>query len=86
MGVIKPPTVQKKKGWKKKAREEGAVSSGGVVLSGVRRKNREDEDDVVDLQEGETCGIKKKIVLDVCVLNNNTDDVAGPTNRALGGQ
>lgn len=56
------------------------------MVNGVRRKTREDEADNDDLYEGETCGIKKKIGLDVCVLNNHSEEVAGPTNRGLGGQ
>ena len=60
---------QKKKGWKNKAREEGQVNKQEVAISGVRRKCRDGDDDSYELKEGETCGIKKKIVLDIRLAN-----------------
>lgn len=60
-------------------------------MSGERRKWRESEGMEDNLQEGVTCGIKKKIGLDVMSLNHNvevilSDTVASPTNRALDDQ
>lgn len=83
---------QKKKGWKKKAREGGLVSREGLILSGMRRKIRDDEMMENDeLQEGETCGIKKKIGLDITVMTHTeefiiNEEVASPTKWALRGQ
>ena len=60
-------------------------------MSGERRKWRESESREDELQEGVTCGTKKKIRLDVNLLNHNvevilSDTVASPTHRAFGDQ
>lgn len=82
---------KKTKGWKRRARKKSEGTIEGIQVSGERRKWREGESMQEELHEGETCGIKKKIVLDVSVLRSNNDEistveVASPTHRALGGQ
>lgn len=94
---IQAPGKSRKKGWRRLPREMADSGVEEFVQVGGRRKTREEEEGR-EQEEGESCGIKKKIGVDVSVLQevmmlagNKMDEgygneVAGPTPWALGDQ